>query len=316
MIKKCVTMTVWSGAALLLLVASGCTSRGMTVTSEPPGAEVSINRRVVGETPIRVGFTHYGTYRIELRKYGYQVLVRDEKVNPPIYGYDPVAAVADNVLPTRLNDEVYLHYVLKSLDVAGVKAAKSDDEKPESADSDSTPPPKNGGNAAKSTVPKSDAELLASRSSREQAEKSALLDRAVAARSGQIIHPKTHEQVLVAIGPETTKKAAKPSDTDVPVSIADTYSVIGPSLTPMLELPQELGAVKPITESAPQGPMLAKEFGLEPEADTAKTSTEKTGAFSKPDEPKKVTPVVRTPKDEELIYDQPAAKPPDDTKKK
>jgi len=43
-----------------------------TVTSVPPGAEVSINHRVIGVTPIRVGFTHYGTYRIELRKEKYR----------------------------------------------------------------------------------------------------------------------------------------------------------------------------------------------------------------------------------------------------
>src|SRR6185295_663981 len=89
-----------------LLLTSGCTSRGMTITSEPPGAEVSINRRVVGVTPIRVGFTHYGTYRIELRHEKYQVLVREENVKPPIYGYDPAAAVVDNLVPARLNDEV------------------------------------------------------------------------------------------------------------------------------------------------------------------------------------------------------------------
>lgn len=96
----------------VLLAASGCTSRGMTVTSVPPGAEVSINRRVVGVTPIRVGYTHYGTYRLELRKERYLPLIREEPVNPPIYGYDPLTFVADNLLPARINDEIYLHYVL------------------------------------------------------------------------------------------------------------------------------------------------------------------------------------------------------------
>src|SRR6185295_19080 len=109
-----------------LLLTSGCTSRGMTVTSEPPGAEVSINRRVVGTTPIRVAFTHYGTYRIELRKRGYQTLVREEPVNPPVYGYDPVAAVADNLVPSRLNDDVYLHYALKMQDNVDIKDDKEE----------------------------------------------------------------------------------------------------------------------------------------------------------------------------------------------
>jgi len=101
-------------AALTLLTAllSGCTSRGMTITSVPEGAEVSINRRVIGSTPIRVNYTHYGDYRVELRKDRYQTLVREEPVSPPWYGYDPMTFVADNVIPVRFNDEVYLHYVL------------------------------------------------------------------------------------------------------------------------------------------------------------------------------------------------------------
>lgn len=98
------------------LVFSGCTSRGMTITSLPEGAEVSVNRRVVGTTPVRVNYTHYGDYRVEVRKDKHDVLVRQEKLRPPAYGYDPLAFFADNVVPARLNDEVYLHYVLKPVD--------------------------------------------------------------------------------------------------------------------------------------------------------------------------------------------------------
>jgi hypothetical protein len=109
-----------------LLGATGCTSRGITVTSKPPGAEVSINRRVVGVTPIRVGFMHYGGYRIELRKRGFQTLVKEEDIKPGFYGYDPVALVADNIIPSRLNDEVYLHYVLTPLEVKDERASLMD----------------------------------------------------------------------------------------------------------------------------------------------------------------------------------------------
>jgi hypothetical protein len=113
-------------AAALLLSATGCTSRGITITSVPEGAEVSINRRVVGKTPIRVAFTHYGTYRLELRKDKYQLLVREETINPPVYGYDPAAAVADNLIPARLNDEVFVHFVMKAIEEKDDKTALSD----------------------------------------------------------------------------------------------------------------------------------------------------------------------------------------------
>ena len=300
-------MSAMGAMALLLLVTSGCTSRGITVTSEPPGGELSINRRVVGDTPMRVGFTHYGTYRIEIRKYGYKVLVREEKISPPVYGYDPVAAVADNFIPARLNDEIYLHYVLKPLD-----ADEKDGEK--KAGDDTAPDVKTA------KAPKSDADLLAERSVREQAQKSSLLERAVAARTGQITHPKTHEQIQVAVGSAAPTKAKKPTDADVQVVIQDTYTVIGPSLTPVLDLPPELGSVAPINAVAPQGAELAKEFGFgptNPQPPAAALEKSKSGEFVKPDEKKPVTPVpvVRTPKDEELIYDKATPKDPEEKKK-
>ncbi len=98
---------------LLPLTQTGCTSRAVTVTSLPSGAEVSINRRVIGKTPIRVNYTHYGSYRIEVRKDRYDPKIKKEKLSPPVYGYDPIAFVADNVLPARINDETSLHYVLQ-----------------------------------------------------------------------------------------------------------------------------------------------------------------------------------------------------------
>ena len=299
---------------LLLLVTTGCTSRGMTVTSEPPGAELSINRRVVGDTPMRVGFTHYGTYRIELRKYGYKVLVREEKVNPPVYGYDPVAAVADNLIPTRLNDEIYLHYVLKPLDAADGKEVKDGEKKTDADDKGEK------GQDVSVKSPKTDADLLAERSAREQAQKSSLLERAVLARKGEITHPKTHEQIQVAIGGEAPTKAKKPIDSDQPVTIADTYTVIGPSLTPVLDLPPELGSVAPINATAPAGAELAKTYGFEPTNPTPAPGdkTGKPGEFSKPTDDKKPVappPVVRTPKDEELIYDKTTPKDPEEKKK-
>jgi hypothetical protein len=103
-------------ALFCVLALTGCTSRGITVTSNPPGAELSINRRVVGKTPMRLGFTHYGTYRIEMRLKGYEVFVKEEELKPGFYGYDPAAFVADNLVPARLNDEIYLHYVLTKID--------------------------------------------------------------------------------------------------------------------------------------------------------------------------------------------------------
>lgn len=279
-----VRTALFACAGAVLLCSSGCTSRGMTITSEPPGAEVSINRRVVGTTPLRVGYTHYGTYRIELRKFGYDVIVREEPVKPPAYGYDPAAAVADNLLPARLDDEVYLHYALKLHGVKNEKA-EADADQPEPTDE-------------KSLVEKA------------AANKAALLARATAARGGLVTHPRTGEAIQVAIGPELSKKPKPATQSDEVVTIAETYTTIGPSLTPNLEIPSALAPVRLIDTSQPKGPTLAEKYGID-------SPSENATAFVRPDEPKKVAPptVIRTPKDEELIYDRPKIADPTEKKK-
>ena len=252
---------------LLLISATGCTSRGITVTSVPPGAEVSINHRVVGVTPIRVGFTHYGTYRIELRKDKYQVLVREEAVNPPLYGYDPIAAVADNLVPARLNDEVYLHYIMKPLDDKPEAPAKAD--------------------AGDKTTPAENDAL---------SERDALMERALAARDGKVTHPKTGQQYEIALKRENTKTVAAaqvPDPESAPVIAANT-SDKPTGLEPV---------VKDITVPQPKGVTLAKELNLDTPA------KDKSLVFVNPDgstDEKKPDPkVIRTPKDEELIFDKP-----------
>lgn len=106
---------MFSFAALLATLVSipGCTARSITITTNPPGAEITVNRRLIGISPCRVGFTHYGVYRIEIRKEKYETLVKEECINAPLYGYEPVSFVTDNAIPARLNDDIYLHYVLK-----------------------------------------------------------------------------------------------------------------------------------------------------------------------------------------------------------
>jgi hypothetical protein len=236
-----------AAAFVALLSAAGCTSRGITVTSKPPGAEVSINRRVVGVTPIRVGFTHYGGYRIELRQRGFETLVKEEDIKPGFYGYDPVALVADNIIPARLNDEVYLHYVLKPIEEKDARAA--------------------------------------------------LLDRAMAARNGDVTDPKTGKEIHVAL-------TRPPKRTDEPAEPEPAATAVTPPVT--------AEATAPSTDPAkPQGLRLADEYGLTPE--------EKKPEFVKPEEPrvKKPEPAApaRTPQPEELIFDEPVNPAQPETKK-
>lgn len=240
-------------SCLVLLNLAGCTSRGMTVTSLPPGAELSINRRVVGQTPMRVGFTHYGTYRFELRKEGYQTLVKEEPISPGFYGYDPAAFVADNLIPSRLNDEIFIHYVLKPLE--------------------------------------------------DRSDRAALLDRAMLARTGKASDTETEQQADVPSSRE--RRAAGVSETgpartsEAPASGAS--STAGPSNSPVIGSPPgDASAPKP------EGPRLAKEYGLE-------GSTEKNPPVVNPGENKKKPQpkANRVPKEEELLYEEPKQKEPE-----
>jgi hypothetical protein len=248
-------LAVVFAAILGLITLAGCTSRGMTVTSNPPGAELSINRRVVGKTPMRVGFTHYGAYRIEMRRKGFETLVKEESIKPGYYGYDPAAFVADNLVPARLNDEVYLHYVMTPLEQA-------------------------------------------------RDERTALMDRAMAAREGSVTHQKSGEKIVVDLGREPKKLDSAGSEdlADAPIVAENTAPT-----TEMQTGGREIGGVKP------KGLTIAEDYGITSESD-------KLGTFDKPtsaDKKKPETPRdVRTPKEEELIYEQPEIKDPNAAKAK
>ncbi|HYF52401.1 MAG TPA: PEGA domain-containing protein [Planctomycetota bacterium] len=255
---------------LTLLILSGCTSRGMTVTSNPPGAELSINRRVVGKTPMRVGFTHYGTYRFELRKKGYEVLVKEEDIKPGFYGYDPAAFVADNVIPARLNDEIYIHYNMKAIDqdVAASGAEKSEGEKSEKDTSEKAEKPKDS--------------------------RAALLDRANAARAGRVVHPKSGEEVAIELGREPKKLS----------SAAVEEEIAGTSEAPPPAVVVDTEPTREIVGKRPEGLRIAGEYGISGEEE--KRGNFERPEPKKTETPKE----ARVPKEEELVYDQPEVTDP------
>ncbi|MAB88998.1 MAG: hypothetical protein CMJ90_06035 [Planctomycetes bacterium] len=57
-------MAGMSVLALLLALLCGCTSRTLTVESEPTGARVILNRREIGDTPVTVPFRYGGINEI------------------------------------------------------------------------------------------------------------------------------------------------------------------------------------------------------------------------------------------------------------
>jgi hypothetical protein len=80
MVRRSGIRLLFLGICLVVfLCASSCvTQTQVTIESSPPDAEVYLNDRPVGKTPVTVvlGNEAWQEYRLELRKEGYAVLTR------------------------------------------------------------------------------------------------------------------------------------------------------------------------------------------------------------------------------------------------
>lgn len=101
--------TAW--ACLLVLLPAGCVERTLTVTSEPPGALVTISSIEKGRTPVTIPFLWYGDYDVIVRMEGYETLKTHQKINPPPYEIPPVDLLSE-LAPWTYHDQRTAHFVL------------------------------------------------------------------------------------------------------------------------------------------------------------------------------------------------------------
>ncbi|MFO0859794.1 MAG: PEGA domain-containing protein [Phycisphaerales bacterium] len=71
-------------------VATGCAQKVIEITSEPPGALVTLNDVQVGRTPLQTEFTYYGDYDVQVRKDGYEPIRTKQTAWTPIYERPPL----------------------------------------------------------------------------------------------------------------------------------------------------------------------------------------------------------------------------------
>jgi hypothetical protein len=103
---------VWVLLATLSLLCAGCgVERTLTITSDPPGAMVTLNDQEIGRTPVTRDFTWYGTYDVELRKDGYKTLKTTGKVWAPWWQMPPIDLIAE-LAPIPSHDRHELAYAL------------------------------------------------------------------------------------------------------------------------------------------------------------------------------------------------------------
>ncbi len=97
--------------AAAVLLQGGCLERRVSITSDPPGAIVTMNDMELGRTPLEADFTHYGVYDIRVEHEGYEPLRTTARARTPLYEYVPVD-LATTAMPVTFKRVVPWHFAL------------------------------------------------------------------------------------------------------------------------------------------------------------------------------------------------------------
>lgn len=106
----------------MFLASSGCVSRRMTFTTNPPGAMVLLEGREIGYSPASADFTYYGTRQVTMIKDGYETRTEYVTVPAPWYQWPVIEFFSDNFSPKRITDRRMYSFDLQP------KQIVSDDE--------------------------------------------------------------------------------------------------------------------------------------------------------------------------------------------
>lgn len=143
---------------LLMIVLSsfGCIRRTLSITSTPSDALVWVNHREIGRTPVKVDFTHYGTYDIRIEREGMEPVLTNRKASAPVWDL-PGPDLVVEVMPFQANSRIEWHFDLEPRDesmqalvnrargfrdeVQGVESGKTEDRSLETMNLNGTTPP-------------------------------------------------------------------------------------------------------------------------------------------------------------------------------
>jgi hypothetical protein len=104
--------------AVLLIVglsaaSGGCVRRRLEVRTNPPGALVYVDNRLIGTTPCGVDITYYGTREIRLVKPGFEPIAVNQPIPTPWYQIPPLDFISENLVPTKIRDNRTVMYDLQ-----------------------------------------------------------------------------------------------------------------------------------------------------------------------------------------------------------
>ncbi len=105
------TRGLFLAAALGFAILPGCIRSRAVITSEPSGADVTMNGMYRGRTPVTIPFGWYWHYDFTLGKEGYQKLEARERFHAPVWCWIPMDLVME-IIPLNFYDTKRRNYVL------------------------------------------------------------------------------------------------------------------------------------------------------------------------------------------------------------
>ena len=101
-----------------LFLFAGCVTRTITIKTNPSNALVYVDNELIGESPVEIPFTYYGTRKITIEKKdadGRLICERKivfEKIKTPVYEMFPLDFFSENLWPFDIQDNHILNYDL------------------------------------------------------------------------------------------------------------------------------------------------------------------------------------------------------------
>ena len=92
-------MSVWFIGVAALILTSGCVERFVRIKAVPTNAEIFVNGRHVGPSPVEVPFEYYGTMRVDVAARGYEAETQWLELSPPWYQRPPFDFFSELVDP-------------------------------------------------------------------------------------------------------------------------------------------------------------------------------------------------------------------------
>ncbi|MFH0944778.1 MAG: PEGA domain-containing protein [Planctomycetota bacterium] len=102
--------------SLLILTAAGCVERKMFIASVPTEADLYLDGNMVGQTPLTLPFTHYGTREFVLRKPGFRTVRELKVMEPPEFQEFPWDIYYETMTSEIYRDERTYNFVLQPVD--------------------------------------------------------------------------------------------------------------------------------------------------------------------------------------------------------